>query len=88
MQTKDMRNEHDLICSWVLTRIRRSRSLLKVLTKWIVTNACFAHDVLQRNGLGPTAWLPTRETLQRLGLEDIAADLAATIYCLRKEWVR
>ncbi len=88
MQTKDMRNEHDLICSWYSTRILRSRSLLKVRTKWTVRYACFAHDVLQRNGLGPTACCPTRETLQRLGLEDIAADLQHTIYCLRKEWVR
>ncbi len=83
-----MRNEHDLICSWVFDKDRRSRSLLKVQTKWTVTICMLAHDVLQRNGLGPTAWLSDPQTLQRLGLEDIAADLAAHNLCLRKEWVR
>lgn len=34
-------------------------------------------DVLSGNGLGSELGCPTRETLNRLGLEDVAADLAA-----------
>ncbi len=83
-----MRNEHDLICSWVFDKDPQSRSLLKVLTKWIVTICMLRSDVLQRNGLGPTAWLSDPRNMQRLGLEDIAADLAAHNLLPCKEWVR
>ena len=60
------------------TRIRRSRSLLKVQTKWIVT-ICMLRSRCSTKEMGwdPQLGCPTRETLQRLGLEDIAADLAA-----------
>lgn len=77
MQTKDMRNEHDLICSGYSTRIRRS-----VFTEG--TDKMDRDDMhasltmfYKEMGWDPQLGCPTRETLQRLGLEDIAADLAA-----------
>lgn len=37
MQTNDMRNAHDLICSWVFDKDRRFRSLAKAPTRWTAT---------------------------------------------------
>lgn len=77
MQTKDMRNEHDLICSRVFDKIRRS-----VFTEG--TDKMDREDMrqsltmfYQEMGWDPELGCPTRETLNRLGLEDVAADLAA-----------
>ena len=78
MQTKDMRNEHDLICSWVFDKDPK----IPVFTEG--TDKMDREDMrqsltmfYQEMGWDPELGCPTRETLNRLGLEDVAADLAA-----------
>lgn len=78
MQTQDMRNEHDLICSWVFDKDPK----IPVFTEG--TDKMDREDMrqsltmfYQEMGWDPELGCPTRETLNRLGLEDVAADLAA-----------
>ncbi len=81
MQTKDMRNEHDLIWFPAFDKDpQRSRSLLEGTDKMDRDDmhASLPRQLGKGAGLGPRScgWSDP-ETLQRLGLEDIAADLAA-----------
>lgn len=77
MQTKDMRNEHDLICSQVFDKDPKIGLHRGDRQDGPGGHAPVTDDVLSGNGLGSGAGCPTRETLNRLGLEDVAADLAA-----------
>ena len=78
MDREDMRNEHDLICSWVFDKDPK----IPVFTEG--TDKMDREDMrqsltmfYQEMGWDPELGCPTRETLNRLGLEDVAADLAA-----------
>lgn len=77
MQTMDMRNEHDLICSWVFDKDPD----IPVFTEG--TDKMDREDMqksltmfYEEMGWDPTLGCPTRQTLIRLGLEDVAQDLA------------
>lgn len=78
MNTKDMRHEHDQICSWVFDKDPD----IKVFTEG--TDKMDREDMQQSltmfytaMGWDPELGCPTRETLIRLGMEDVADDLAA-----------
>lgn len=78
MQTKDMRNEHDLICSWVFDKDPQIPVFTEGTDKMDRDDMHASLTMFYKEmGWDPQLGCPTRETLQRLGLEDIAADLAA-----------
>ena len=78
MQTKDMRNEHDLICSWVFDKDPQIPVFTEGTDKMDRDDMYASLTMFYKEmGWDPQLGCPTRETLQRLGLEDIAADLAA-----------
>lgn len=78
MQTKDMRNEHDLICSPVFDKDPQIPVFTEGTDKMDRDDMHASLTMFYKEmGWDPQLGCPTRETLQRLGLEDIAADLAA-----------
>lgn len=75
---KDMRNEHDLICSWVFDKDPQIPVFTEGTDKMDRDDMHASLTMFYKEmGWDPQLGSPTRETLQRLGLEDIAADLAA-----------
>ena len=77
MDTMDMRNQHDLISSWVFDKDPDIPVFTKGTDK-------MDRDDMQKSltmfyeemGWDPQLGCPTRETLVRLGLQDVADDLA------------
>ncbi len=74
MQSIDMRNEHDLICSWVFDKDPQIPVFTEGTDKMDRDDMHASLTMFYKEmGWDPQLGCPTRETLQRLGLEDIAA---------------
>ena len=72
MQTKDMRNEHDLICSWVFDKDPQIPVFTEGTDKMDRDDMrAVADDVLSRKWAGTQSWVARRaKPCSRLGLED------------------
>nr|WP_283093087.1 aldehyde ferredoxin oxidoreductase [Citrobacter amalonaticus] len=78
MQTNDMRNAHDLICSWVFDKDPKIPVFSEGTDKMDRDDMRESLTLFYKEmGWHPELGCPTRETLNRLGLEDVADDLAA-----------
>ncbi|MBS2140646.1 aldehyde ferredoxin oxidoreductase, partial [Escherichia coli] len=78
MQTKGLRKEPGLICSWVFDKDPQIPVFTEGTDKMDRDDMHASLTMFYKEmGWDPQLGCPTRETLQRLGLEDIAADLAA-----------
>lgn len=89
MQTKDMRNEHDLICSWVFDKDPQIPVFTEGTDKMDRDDMHASLTMFYKEmGWDPQLGCPTRETLQRLGWKILPPIWQHTIYCLRKEWER
>jgi aldehyde:ferredoxin oxidoreductase len=79
MNTMDMRNEHDwTICDWVFDKDPDKPAFTKGTDKMDREDMKTALTLFYREmGWHPTLGCPTRETLARLDMEDVADDLAS-----------
>ncbi|MGL5169201.1 aldehyde ferredoxin oxidoreductase [Edwardsiella tarda] len=78
MQTNDMRRQHDLICSWVFDKDPHIPVFSEGTDKLDRADMQQALTLFyQAMGWDAQLGCPTRETLIRLGLNDVADDLAA-----------
>ena len=78
MGTMDMRNEHDQICSWVFDKDPDIPVFTEGTDKMDHDDMRRAFTMFYREmGWDPILGCPTRETLVRLGLGDVANDLAS-----------
>lgn len=78
MGTMDMRNEHDQICSWVFDKDPDIPVFTEGTDKMDRDDMQRAFTMFYREmGWDPILGCPTRSTLVRLGLEDVANDLAS-----------
>jgi aldehyde:ferredoxin oxidoreductase len=78
MNTMDMRNEHDQICRWVFDKDPDIPVFTEGTDKMDRADMQKAFTMFyQEMGWHPQLGCPTRETLVRLGLGDVADDLAA-----------
>ena len=77
MGTMDMRREHDQISPWVFEKDPDMRPFTKGTNKMDRADMHRALTMFyEAMGWDPQLGCPTRETLLRLGLDDVAADLA------------
>ncbi len=89
MQTKDMRNEHDLICSWVFDKDpqipvftegtdKMDRDDMHASLTMFYKEMGWNHSLVVRPAKHCSVW----------GWKILPPIWQHTIYCLRKEWVR
>lgn len=78
MQTMDMRNEHDLICTWVFDKDPKIPVFTEGTDKMDRDDMYKSFTMFYTEmGWDPLLGCPTKETLHRLGMEDVAAELAS-----------
>lgn len=76
MDTMDMRNEHDLICSWVFDKDPDKKPFTPGTDKMDRADMAKAFTMFyEEMGWDPVLGCPTRETLVRLDMQDVADDL-------------